>query len=194
MKRFLFIFILFLSNFLSAQKSYKINTATWIFKAPKNYIAKADNFEKAVKAGEEYLKKEENIDTFSTDDVVLLTLEKEDSSPNVIMVSYKNNSSIQDHTLNGYADIVKEMLLRNANNEYPDAENAVINEEIKIDKITFNVVRQNSFFKEKNYLATKYFYIAEIDNKEFMVVVVNTNEEDRKNAVKSVLDSKFIIR
>lgn len=194
MKKFIFILILFLSNFLSAQKSYKINTVSWIFKAPKNYVAKADNFEKEVKAGEEYLKKEENIDTFSTDDVVLLTLEKEDSSPNVIMVSYKNNSSIQDQTLNGYADIVKEMLLRNANHDYPDAENKVINEEITIDKITFNVVRQNSFFKEKNYLATKYFYIAEIDNKEFMIVVVNTNEEDRKNAVKSVLDSKFIIR
>ncbi|MEG2079856.1 hypothetical protein, partial [Chryseobacterium sp.] len=57
MKRFLFILILFLSNFLSAQKSYKINTVSWIFKAPKNYVAKADNFEKAVKAGEEYLKK-----------------------------------------------------------------------------------------------------------------------------------------
>ena len=123
MKRFLFILILFLSNFLSAQKSYKINTVSWIFKAPKNYVAKADNFEKAVKAGEEYLKKEENIESFSTDDVVLLTLEKEDSSPNVIMVSYKNNSSIQDHTLNGYANIVREMLLRNANHDYPDAEN-----------------------------------------------------------------------
>ncbi|WP_312079470.1 hypothetical protein [Chryseobacterium sp.] len=86
------------------------------------------------------------------------------------------------------------MLLKNANSEYPDGENVVTNEEMVIDKIKFNVVKQSSFFKEKNKLATKYFYIAEIDNREFMIVVVNTNEVDRANAVKSVLDSKFILK
>ncbi|WP_312079469.1 hypothetical protein [Chryseobacterium sp.] len=94
MKKLLLIFILLLSNILFAQKKYKINTATWIYKAPVNYVAKTDNFAEAVKAGEEYLKKEENIDSFSNDDIVLLALEKEDSSPNVVLVSYRNNSSI----------------------------------------------------------------------------------------------------
>ena len=64
-------------------------------------------------------KKEEKEVTFSTDDVILLSLQKKDSSTNVIFVTYKNNFNIKNHTLNGYAQILKEILIRNGKNEYP---------------------------------------------------------------------------
>ena len=194
MKRFFVIIIILFSHYLIGQKNYKINSSTWLYTAPINYISKIDNFEKERKKGEKYLKKEEKDLTFSTDDVILLSLQKKDSSTNVIFVTYKNNFNIKNHTLNGYAQILKEILIRNGKNEYPNNESSVTVDEILIDKIKFNVIRQTIFFNDENYIGTKDFYISEIDEKEFMIVVANVNEEDRKNAVKSILDSKFIIK
>ena len=138
-----------------------------------------------------YLKKEEKEVTFSTDDVILLSLQKKDSSTNVIFVTYKNNFNIKNHTLNGYAQILKEILIRNGKNEYPNNESSVTVDEILIDKIKFNVIRQTIFFNDENYIGTKDFYISEIDEKEFMIVVANVNEEDRKNVKNSILNSTF---
>ena len=191
MRRFFVTIIILFSNYLIGQKNYKINTSTWIYTAPINYISKIDNFEKERKKGEEYLKKEEKEMTFSTDDVILLSLQKKDSSSNVIFVTYKNNINITNYTLNGYAQILKEILIRNGENEYPNNESSVTVDEILIDKIKFNVIRQTIFFNDENYIGTKYFYVAEIDEKEFMIVVANVNEEDRKNVENSILNSSF---
>ena len=191
MKRFFVIIIILFSHYLIGQKNYKINSSTWLYTAPINYISKIDNFEKERKKGEKYLKKEEKEVTFSTDDVILLSLQKKDSSTNVIFVTYKNNFNIKNHTLNGYAQILKEILIRNGKNEYPNNESSVTVDEILIDKIKFNVIRQTIFFNDENYIGTKDFYIAEIDEKEFMIVVANVNEEDRKNVKNSILNSNF---
>ena len=191
MKRFFVIIIILFSHYLIGQKNYKINSSTWLYTAPINYISKIDNFEKERKKGEKYLKKEEKEVTFSTDDVILLSLQKKDSSTNVIFVTYKNNFNIKNHTLNGYAQILKEILIRNGKNEYPNNESSVTVDEILIDKIKFNVIRQTIFFNDENYIGTKDFYIAEIDEKEFMIVVANVNEEDRKNVKNSILNSTF---
>ena len=191
MKRFFVIIIILFSHYLIGQKNYKINSSTWLYTAPVNYISKIDNFEKERKKGEKYLKKEEKEVTFSTDDVILLSLQKKDSSTNVIFVTYKNNFNIKNHTLNGYAQILKEILIRNGKNEYPNNESSVTVDEILIDKIKFNVIRQTIFFNDENYIGTKDFYIAEIDEKEFMIVVANVNEEDRKNVKNSILNSTF---
>ena len=130
--------------------SFKINSSTWLYTAPVNYISKIDNFEKERKKGEKYLKNEEKEVTFSTDDVILLSLQKKDSSTNVIFVTYKNNFNIKNHTLNGYAQILKEILIRNGKNEYPNNESSVTVDEILIDKIKFNVIRQTIFFNNEN--------------------------------------------
>ena len=191
MKRFFVIIIILFSHYLIGQKNYKINSSTWLYTAPINYISKIDNFEKERKKGEKYLKKEEKEVTFSTDDVILLSLQKKDSSTNVIFVTYKNNFNIKNHTLNGYAQILKEILIRNGKNEYPNNESSVTVDKILIDKIKFNVIRQTIFFNDENYIGTKDFYIAEIDEKEFMIVVANVNEEDRKNVKNSILNSTF---
>ena len=191
MKRFFVIIIILFSHYLIGQKNYKINSSTWLYTAPITYISKIDNFEKERKKGEKYLKKEEKEVTFSTDDVILLSLQKKDSSTNVIFVTYKNNFNIKNHTLNGYAQILKEILIRNGKNEYPNNESSVTVDEILIDKIKFNVIRQTIFFNDENYIGTKDFYIAEIDEKEFMIVVANVNEEDRKNVKNSILNSTF---
>ena len=191
MKRFFVIIIILFSHYLIGQKNYKINSSTWLYTAPINYISKIDNFEKERKKGEKYLKKEEKEVTFSTDDVILLSLQKKDSSTNVIFVTYKNNFNIKNHTLNGYAQILKEILIRNGKNEYPNNESSVTVDEILIDKIKFNVIRQTIFFNDDNYIGTKDFYISEIDEKEFMIVVANVNEEDRKNVKNSILNSTF---
>ncbi len=191
MKRFFVIIIILFSHYLIGQKNYKINSSTWLYTAPINYISKIDNFEKERKKGEKYLKKEEKEVTFSTDDVILLSLQKKDSSTNVIFVTYKNNFNIKNHTLNGYAQILKEILIRNGKNEYPNNESSVTVDEILIDKIKFNVIRQTIFFNDENYIGTKDFYISEIDEKEFMIVVANVNEEDRKNVKNSILNSTF---
>ena len=191
MKRFFVIIIILFSHYLIGQKNYKINSSTWLYTAPINYISKIDNFEKERKKGEKYLKKEEKEVTFSTDDVILLSLQKKDSSTNVIFVTYKNNFNIKNHTLNGYAQILKEILIRNGKNEYPNNESSVTVDEILIDKIKFNVIRQTIFFNDENYIGTKDFYISEIDEKEFMIVVANVNEEDRKNVKNSILKSTF---
>lgn len=191
MKRFFVIIIILFSHYLIGQKNYKINSSTWLYTAPINYISKIDNFEKERKKGEKYLKKEEKEVTFSTDDVILLSLQKKDSSTNVIFVTYKNNFNIKNHTLNGYAQILKEILIRNGKNEYPNNESSVTVDKILIDKIKFNVIRQTIFFNDENYIGTKDFYISEIDEKEFMIVVANVNEEDRKNVKNSILNSTF---
>ena len=191
MKRFFVIIIILFSHYIIGQKNYKINSSTWLYTAPINYISKIDNFEKERKKGEKYLKKEEKEVTFSTDDVILLSLQKKDSSTNVIFVTYKNNFNIKNHTLNGYAQILKEILIRNGKNEYPNNESSVTVDEILIDKIKFNVIRQTIFFNDENYIGTKDFYISEIDEKEFMIVVANVNEEDRKNVKNSILNSTF---
>ena len=96
MKRFFVIIIILFSHYLIGQKNYKINSSTWLYTAPINYISKIDNFEKERKKGEKYLKKEEKEVTFSTDDVILLSLQKKDSSTNVIFVTYKNNFNIKN--------------------------------------------------------------------------------------------------
>ena len=152
MKRFFVIIIILFSHYLIGQKNYKINSSTWLYTAPINYISKIDNFEKERKKGEKYLKKEEKEVTFSTDDVILLSLQKKDSSTNVIFVTYKNNFNIKNHTLNGYAQILKEILIRNGKNEYPNNESSVTVDEILIDKIKFNVIRQTIFFNDENYI------------------------------------------
>ena len=191
MKRFFVIIIILFSHYLIGQKNYKINYSTQIYTEQINYISKRYNFEKERKKGEKYLKKEEKEVTFSTDDVILLSLQKKDSSTNVIFVTYKNNFNIKNHTLNGYAQILKEILIRNGKNEYPNNESSVTVDEILIDKIKFNVIRQTIFFNDENYIGTKDFYISEIDEKEFMIVVANVNEEDRKNVKNSILNSTF---
>ena len=59
------------------------------------------------------------------------------------------------------------------------------------NQIKFNVIRQTIFFNDENYIGTKDFYISEIDEKGFMIVVANVNEEDRKNVKNSILNSTF---
>ncbi|WP_130736516.1 hypothetical protein [Flavobacterium sp. J27] len=190
MKKKILILILLISNYLIGQKTYKINTITWTYTTPINYIPKIDNFEKERKRGEEYLKQEANI-TSSTDDVILLALEKKDSSANAIFVSYKNNLTIKEHTLNGYTQLMKDLLIENCKKEYPNNKSTVIIDEMVIDNIKFNVIRQTTLFEEEGFVGTKSFYIAEIDEKEFMILLINIDEEDRKNAENSVLKSTF---
>lgn len=191
---FLFVTILF-ANFLIGQKKYAVKNTLWSFKNPVDYVIKTDNFEKERKVGEEYLTREEGI-VSSNDDVILLAIEKKDSSANAIVVSYKNNLTIKKYTLKGYANALKDILDNDCKRQYQNEKDecSVVVEELVIDSINFVVVKQTVLFKEDDYVGTKYFYIAEIEDKEFMITVVNTNEVDRKNALNSVLNSTFKVK
>jgi hypothetical protein len=190
MKQVFIIITLILSNYIIAQKVYKINQYVWHYNLPKDYVAKIDNFEKEIKAGNEYFEKEKNIPP-STDDIILLALEKKDSTKNAIFVSYKDNYSIKKYTLNGYAKIWKDILLEKEKKEYPNDEVNINLDEVIIDKINFIIIKETINFKEDNYIGTKYFYIADIDGKEFMIVAISVNETDRKIIDKSILTSTF---
>ncbi|MCX8525875.1 hypothetical protein OF897_18330 [Chryseobacterium formosus] len=189
MKKILIVATLILCNYLFAQKKYKIEQYVWSFDSPKDYIPKIDQFEKEIKAGTKYL--EEKDIKPSDDDVVLLTLEKKDKTSNIIMVSYRDNSSIDELTLGGYAELMKNSMLDVEKMQYPDDDVTMVVEDIVIDKINFKVIRETVVFKKDNHIGSKYFYIADIDGKEFMIVAASVNEKDRKLIDQSILTSTF---
>lgn len=103
MKKIYFLLFVLISTYSFSQKNYRIENCIWEFKQPTNYIVRIDNFEQAIKAGKEYLEKDE-IMSNSLDDKILFSIAKSENSPiNMIISNYQGNENIKNFTLKGYA-------------------------------------------------------------------------------------------
>ncbi|MGJ8731874.1 MAG: hypothetical protein ACSHW4_01980 [Cellulophaga sp.] len=193
MRNFLLILLLAISLQSFGQKNYRIKKCIWSITPPAAYSARVDNFEKIVKAGETYIKKQKNDSvTLSTDDTVLFSLAKTDSvQMNIVLASYKNNESIEQYTLKGYAEILGEYLETHPKDNSPKNTVNVLVRELVIDKMKFYLIRKTTNYTVEKYSYTSDYYVAEIEGKEFSITAIYDNEFDKQKIEKAVLESTF---
>src|SRR5690554_3820022 len=138
MKNILLILILAISFQSFGQNSYRIENKIWNYTKPSEYISRVDNFEKDIKTGEDYVKKQNDGTTLSTDDKILVSVAKSDSiQMNLVLVSYKNNGNIERFTLEGYAEKLGEYFKVNPKEDNPKNIVTVEVNELMIDETKF---------------------------------------------------------
>lgn len=192
MKNILLTLFLIISLQTFAQKTYYIEKCIWNYTQPSEYIFKVDNFEKERKTGEDYIKKQENGTTLSTDDKILFSLAKTESSQvNVILASYKDNENIEKYTLKGYAEMLGEYFKANPKDNNSNNIITVEVSELIIDERKFFLISKKTELTEQNYSYTSNYFVAEIEGKEFSIVAIYDNEQDKKKIEKSILESTF---
>lgn len=193
MKNIFLILLLAYSLQTFGQNKYRIENISWNYTKPKDYISREDNFEKMIKTGMEYIKKQkEDSVRISTDDKILFSIAKTDSvQMNMVYASYKNNGNIERFTLKGYAEKLGEYFKINPKNNNPKNIVTVLVNEIIIDQIKFYLIRKTINYSEHNYTYTADYYVSEIQGKEFSILTVYDNENDKQIIEKSILESKF---
>jgi hypothetical protein len=192
MKNILLILILGFSIQSFGQNSYRIENQIWNYTKPSKYISRVDNFEKDRKTGEDYVKKQNDGTTLSTDDKILVSIAKTDSTQmNIVLASYKNNGNIERFTLKGYAEKLGEYLKLNPKNDDPKIIVTLNVNEITIDEKKFYLISKTTNYTEQNYSYTSDYYVSEIEGKEFSIAVVYDNKTDKKKIEKSILESTF---
>ncbi|WP_072995965.1 hypothetical protein [Pseudozobellia thermophila] len=190
MKNIIVLIFLLVISVSNAQKKYRVGETIWVYEKPTGFITRSDNFEKVIQTGEDYIEKTEN--RLSNDDVVLTSIAKSDSSDiNMALASYKSNINIKKLSLKGYAYKLGEYFKRNPSEEYNELNLSVEVVEQTIDNKLFYVIEREVTLVENNYRYMSAYYVTEIDNKEFSIVMVCDNENDRRKIEKSILNSKF---
>jgi|GEM_PF-3327121 len=192
MRSILLIFISVFSFQSYGQKSYRIEKLLWNYTQPSEYISRVDNFEEEVKAGQEYIREEEDESTHSNDDKILFAIAKSDSAEmNIVLASFKNNGNIEKFTLEGYAEQLGEYLKENPKNDELEKTVTVSVSDITIDKIRFYLIIKTTDFTKKDYSFTSDYYVTEVQGKEFSIADVYDNEIDKQKIKKSILESTF---
>lgn len=192
MKNIFLILILAISLQSFGQSNYRIEKCIWNYTKPSGYISRVDNFEKTIKTGQDYIEKQNDGTTNSTDDKILFSIAKTDSLQiNAVLASYKNNGNIERFSLKGYAEKLGEYLKVNPKNVDPKIIVSVKVSELEIDQKKFYLIRKTTNYTEQDYSYTSDYYVSEIEGKEFSIVAIYDNETDRKKIEKSILESTF---
>ena len=192
MKNILLILILAISFQSFGQNNYRIESQIWNFTKPAEYISRVDNFEKHIKTGQDYIKKQNDGTTLSTNDKILFSIAKTDSlQMNIVLASYKDNGNIERFTLKGYAEKLGEYFKVNPKDDNPKNIVTVAVNELMIDETTFYLISKTTNYTEQNYSYTSDYYVSEIQGKEFSIAVVYDNETDKQKIEKSILESTF---
>lgn len=174
------------------QNNYSIEKSIWNYTKPSEYITRVDNFEKDIKTGEDYVKKQNDGTTLSTDDKILVSVAKSDSiQMNLVLASYKNNGNIKRFTLEGYAEKLGEYFKVNPKEDNPKNIVTVKVSQLTIDETKFYLISKTVNYTEQNYSYTSDYYVAEIQGKEFSIAAVYDNENDKQKIEKSILESTF---
>ncbi len=192
MKNILLILILAISFQSFGQNNYRIESQIWNFTKPAEYISRVDNFEKDIKTGQDYIKKQNDGTTLSTNDKILFSIAKTDSlQMNIVLASYKDNGNIERFTLKGYAEKLGEYFKVNPKDDNPKNIVTVAVNELMIDETKFYLISKTTNYTEQNYSYTSDYYVSEIQGKEFSIAVVYDNETDKQKIEKSILGSTF---
>ncbi|WP_289064218.1 hypothetical protein [uncultured Zobellia sp.] len=190
MQNFIVIIFLLAISVSHAQKNYRIEDTIWTYEKPRGFITRSDNFERVIQTGTDHIKKTES--KSSNDDVILISIAKSDSSDvNMVLASYKNNINIKKFSLKEYAYKLGEYFKRNPSEENDEQNLSVEVVEQTIDNKLFYVIEREVTLVENNYSYISAYYVTEIDDKEFSIVMVSDNESDRRKIEKSILTSKF---
>ena len=152
---------LLLSIISFGQKTYRIGNVFWEYKKPITYKTKVDNFSSTIKTGDSVIKKNNNLQKQSNDDVILFSVAKNDSIDlNIILGNYKGNSNIARFTLKGYVDKLVEFMKSNYEQLKSDAQ--ITTKETLIDNVKFYIIESKVYHKEKNFTYWTRMYIAEV--------------------------------
>jgi hypothetical protein len=180
-----------LLSFISfGQKTYRIDKVLWEYKKPATYKTRTDNFSSAMEAGDSLIKKNNNLQKQSNDDVILFSIAKNESKDlNIILGSYKGNSNIAKFTLKGYIEKLVEFMKYNYEQLKSDVQ--ITTKEILINNVKFYVIENKIYHKEKNFTYWTRMYIAELSGKELNITATYNNENDRKTIEASIMSSKF---
>lgn len=172
------------------QKTYRIGNVFWEYKKPTTYKTKVDNFSSTIKTGDSVIKKNNNLQKQTNDDVILFSVAKNDSVDlNIIFGSYKGNSNIARFTLKGYVDKLVEFMKSNYEQLKSDAQ--ITTKETLINNVKFYIIQSKVYHKEKNFTYWTRMYIAEVSGKELNITVTYDNEIDRNLIETSIISSKF---
>ncbi|MBR9847480.1 MAG: hypothetical protein GYB35_15865 [Algicola sp.] len=192
MKNILLILLLAFTFQSFGQNNYRIEKSIWNYTKPSEYISRVDNFEKDIKTGEDYVKKQNDGTTLSTDDKILVSVAKSDSiQMNLVLASYKNNGNIERFTLKGYAEKLGEYFKVNPKEDNPKNIVTVKVSQLTIDETKFYLISKTVNYTGQNYSYTSDYYVTEIQGKEFSIAAVYDNETDKQKIEKSILESTF---
>jgi len=192
MKKILVILIIAISYQSFGQNSYRIENRIWNYTKPSEYISRVDNFEKDIKTGQEYVKKQNDGTTLSTTDKILFSIAKTDSlQMNLVLASYKDNGNIERFTLKGYAETLGEYFKVNPKEDNPKNIVTVEVNELMIGEIKFYLISKTTNYTEQNYHYTSDYYVSEIQGKEFSIAAIYDNATDKQKIEKSILESTF---
>ena len=192
MKNILLILLLAFSFQSFGQNNYRIEKCIWNYTKPSEYISRVDNFENDIKTGQDYVEKQNDGTTHSTDDKILFSIAKTDSlQMNIVFASYKDNGNIERFTLKGYAEKLGEYFKVNPKEDNPKNIVTVEVNELMIDQTKFYLISKTTNYTEQNYSYTSDYYVSEIQGKEFSIAVVYDNKTDKQKIEKSILESTF---
>jgi hypothetical protein len=181
---------LLLSFMCFGQKTYTIGKVIWEYKKPSTYKTRIDNFSSAIEVGDSIIKKNNNLQKQSNDDVILFSVAKSETKDlNIILGNYKGNSNIVRFTLKGY--VQKLVAFMKSNYEQLKSEAQITTQQIVISNVKFYVIENKIYHKEKNFTYWTRMYIAEVSGKELNITVTYDNENDKKIIETSIMSSKF---
>ena len=188
------IIVIFLAtiftNVIFSQKKIKIDKTTWTYTIPKGFEISNLGLENNIQRGENYIKKIPNHKS-SSDDVILLSLTKNDSSDiNRVFASYTSNANIKKFTLDLYAKKLEQFFKKNIKNDTLKSKITVTLTQHHINDILFYCITKKTTINKK-YRFYSQFYVTEIDNKEFSIVAIFDNEIDKSLIINSILNSEF---
>ena len=186
-KSILIILLSLITNSIFAQKVYKVDSISWIYEKPENYIYQTDNFSEIVSVGENFLKNDKTINLNPDEDILFSITKEENANFNIIISSYLSNNNIKAF---GFDEYIAE-LINVFKEKYKELETPIniTKEKIQIDGRVFCVIKNVISNPQKNY--TTYMYIGEIGNKELQITTVIDNPTDEKIINDSILNSKF---
>lgn len=175
-RKIFFVFTFVFSCFQTfSQEKFEINSTLWEFELPENFVRND-----VVESSE-----------FEGDSAFFLEVSKPNSPEmNIMSVTTYSNFNLKSMTAGVYANSLLNSMKNNFRNENLQAD--VYLDKLKIDGISFFVIHSDVLdpHNEERFMAS--VYIAEIDDREFNLMILYDNDEDGFALENTLLNSKFI--
>lgn len=175
-RKTLFVLTFFFSCFqVFGQEEFSINTTIWKFELPENFVRND-----VVESSE-----------FEGDSAFFLEISKPDSPEmNFMNVTTYSNFNIKSMTAGVYANSLLNSMKNNFRKENLEAD--VYLDKLEIDGISFFVIHSDvkNPYDEDRFMAS--VYVAEIDDREFNLMILYDNDEDGFALENALFNSKFI--
>ena len=185
-----FLIILFSCSSSIETKTYTIGNKKLEIIPPLEYKVRQDQFSKILKDGQEAIEESGKGATASSNDSILLSIAKSDTSNlNMMLISHRPNHMIKKFGLKGFFEKENEFI-----NYQFDSQgikyNLTTNESV-ISNHIFYEMELKRYDTSGKYIYSSISYKGEIDNREVSFVIIADNPKDISSLTQVALTSKI---